>query len=85
MGGGAQQIGDEGRSRDHLLKVIQDEEEVFVAHKRQEAVAERLVGRFLDPKRGGKRGGHEQGVREGRELDEPDAVREIIKQIGSDL
>ena len=81
----AKQVGHERRRLDHLLEVVEHQQEVLVAQERREPLDQRLVTGLPHAQGLGDGGGHQSRVRDRRETDEDHAVREGVRlQVGGD-
>jgi hypothetical protein len=82
MGTGAQQgLRQVGARRGEVLAVVQHQQEPPVPEGVDQRGDQRAVGLFADVERGGRRLRHESRLRERRELDEPDPIRERLHQV----
>ena len=70
------QLGDDGRGREEVLEVIEDEQRGAVAQGGDDAVGKRRAGGVVDADRVGDRGQDEVGVPERCEGHEPDGAVE---------
>src|SRR5215471_9344034 len=85
MGTGCKQMRKHRGSHHHLLKVVEEEQQVFLPQKRFQKLQERSLSIFFDPKRLGN-GGNDQGrVGNRSQWDKADAIGERIKLALSDL
>ena len=73
-----------GAALRHVLEVVEHEQCVPLAQVRPEVVQERHVAALLHAEHAGNRRGDEVGVAERRQLDEPDAVLELVQDLASD-
>ena len=76
-----QQVTHQRCGREHLLKVVEHEQQVLIPEIAFETLGQRLASDFLDPKRLRDGSDHQVGLRDGRQLDEKDAVGEVGLQV----
>ena len=80
-----EQVGDEGRGAHDLLEVVQQNQQAPVAQIGHQRLQQRLLPAFLEAKRLRKRRDDQFRVADGRQVDEADAVREVVAQLGCRL
>lgn len=84
-GRGPEQIGHDGGGGEDLLEVVQQEQQALVAQVVDEGIADRAAADVLETHGLGD-GRHDEGrVAKWGQLDEEDAVLEVVDQLGSNL
>jgi hypothetical protein len=76
---------DGGRRGEHLLEVVEDEQQLLVAQVAVERLEDRLPRLLAQADRPRDRRRDQLPVAHGRERDEEDAVRELLDDVGSEL
>ncbi len=71
--------------RHHLFEVVEQQQAALLSQIRREAVDQRRAARLLEIKGTGNRCDDEGGVTQRGKVDEPDALRESVEQLGRDL
>ncbi len=83
--GGAQQVGHDRRGCDHLLEVVEDQQEALVTQPVGERFVDRACRALGDAEGGGDARGDEHRVPDGLEGHEEDAIREVVRRPGGEL
>ena len=73
-------MGELGARVDEMLAVVEHDQYMRVAKGARERLSHRPRLR-ADPDRGGHRAGHERGIRQRCELDQPDAIHVVLKRL----
>ena len=76
----AKEIRDHRRRRDHVLEVVEHQEDVLVDQVKHEGVRQRLLSPFADAQLLGDRRGHERRITQRGKRDEGPAPGEIRRR-----
>ena len=80
-----EQVGDHAGRLQHLLEVVQHDEQLLVAQIGLEPFQQRLSGSFLEAKGGSNRGHDQRRISDWRKVNKEDAVGKGIEELGRDL
>ena len=72
-------------SSDHLLEVVQEQQEMLVAQEHFQLVAQRLLCRLFDFERLGNGGYNQRGITDGSQVHKKHATSEAVTQFRCDL
>ncbi len=83
--GTEQRVGEVRAGAHHVLAVVEDEQEPARLHVRAQRLRQRLAGLLAHAEGLGGHVGHEQGIADRGEVEEPDAVGIRVERVGCDL